>query len=275
MLLDHAKHEGRLEAPHHHLLDPVHGGGLRPAPAVGVEHGNGVEVHHFLRVLVQAAHVERVQVKGAVRERDALGRSGAAAGIEQLGDRHLVVSENVGALGMPAIEQLFVDQIRLRNRFVQRHPALHCGAAFSQSPGHGREIALEQQHSRAGVIQDRGELGLGEAHIERHHDPARLHYAVIALEQLVRVETQVRDAVRGTDAGLRQGRRQALAPLAELGIRELALAAHDAGLGAENVNRAVQTAQGSERNQHDSSGAERGFDALRLVAVGLVARDIA
>ena len=41
-------------------------------------------------------HRQRVQVEGAVREHHALGRAGAAAGVEQFGDGVFVEGDDVG-----------------------------------------------------------------------------------------------------------------------------------------------------------------------------------
>ena len=37
------RHGGGIEAAHHDLLQPHHGGGLRASPAVGVEQRDGVQ----------------------------------------------------------------------------------------------------------------------------------------------------------------------------------------------------------------------------------------
>ena len=98
LLLDQAHHVRGVEAPHHHLLQAHHGGGLRPAPAVGVEQRDGVQFDAAVVIDEHRGHVQRVQVERAMREHHALRRARAPAGVEQLGDGHLVDRKRVGPL---------------------------------------------------------------------------------------------------------------------------------------------------------------------------------
>ena len=111
MFLDQLEDQRGFEAAHHHLLDAEHGGGLRAAPAVGVEQRNGVQIHHGVDIFVHAGRVQGVQIERAMREHDAFGRAGAAAGIEQLGDGVFVESKMSARSGLAFVEQLFVGQI--------------------------------------------------------------------------------------------------------------------------------------------------------------------
>ena len=62
--------------------------------------------------------------KRAMRQRHALGSSGAAAGVEQFGNGHFVVGENVGAFRVPGVEDFFIGQIRAaRNLVAQANPS--------------------------------------------------------------------------------------------------------------------------------------------------------
>jgi hypothetical protein len=100
------------------------------------------------------------------------------------------------------------------------------------------------------VVQDIRQLERGEPNVQRHHDGARLNDAVISLQQLMSVEAQVCDAVAVLDTLLRKSCGQALAALAELSISELPLAGNDPDLVAKQVDRAVETPDGCQRNKH-------------------------
>ena len=102
--------------------------------------------------------------------------------------------------GWPLSSKLFVGEIGNGNFLVERDEALDLAASRPQHLHQRREIVFKQQHPRAGMIQDIGELQLGQADVERHHDSARLHHAVIAFQQLMIVEAQVGDAIAVLDA---------------------------------------------------------------------------
>ena len=88
------------------MLPSLHGDALRTSPTIGVKQRNGVQLHVGVFAGKRSEYSQRVQVQRAVRQRDSLGRTGAAAGVEQLGNRLLIVRENVGALGPSACKQV-------------------------------------------------------------------------------------------------------------------------------------------------------------------------
>ena len=66
------------------------------------------------------------------------------------------------------------------------------------------------------MLHDGAQFGGRQADVERHHDGAGLRHAVIAFQQLVRVEAEIADAVARLHAGALQSGGQLLAALAEL-----------------------------------------------------------
>ena len=166
-------------------------------------------------------------------QHDALGRAGAAAGIKQLGDGVFIEAENVGALGMAFVQELFVGQIRDRDFVVQGYAAPELGAERLQMFDQRCEVVFKQQHPRAGVVQNIGQLEGRQAHVQGHHDGARLDDTVISLQKLVIIEAKIRDAIAGLDSLLGERGGEALAALSELGIGILARAAHHADLFSE------------------------------------------
>ena len=154
--LDQPEHGRRIEAPHHHLLAAEHGGGLRTSPAVGVKQRDGVQLDQRLSTgSLNSAHGQRVQVERAVGEHHAFGRAGAAAGIEEFGDRVLVEAERSRRAR------------RGRARAALRNVRSPCGDLSSSATKcrmsgqdwpellhERREIVFVNQHARAGMIQD-------------------------------------------------------------------------------------------------------------------------
>ncbi len=118
--------------------------------------------------------------------------------------------------GWPCVDDLFVSQIGDGTVPSSVDPFFYGRAALLELLDHRREIVFEHQHFRAGVAQDGGQLQLRQADVQRHHDAARLHHAVVAFNQLVSVEAQVRDAVARGDAEFRKAGGQLLAAFAEL-----------------------------------------------------------
>ena len=87
--------------------------------------------------------------------------------------------------------------------------------------------------------QDAGQLGGREPYVQRHHDGPCHHHTVVAFEQLVSIETQVRDAVAGLDALRFEAGRQPLAAFAELAIRKTLLARDHSLFLSEQVHSPV------------------------------------
>ena len=160
---------------------------------------------------------ERVEVERAVRQHDALGRAGGAAGIEQFGDGRFIDREDVGAGQAIGREEFLIA-------LTDSDPVLDGGARPTEVVDHRGEIGFVDHDAGLGVIEDRGEFGGREAHIERHRDGAGKQRPVVAFEQLVVVEAEIGDAVGGPDPERDEAGGQAFAALAELGVRKAAVA---------------------------------------------------
>ena len=83
-------------------------------------------------------------------------------------------------------------QIRRAGLFAARgpngDPSLHARQNLPQPFRHRREIGFKDHHSCAGVRQNRGQLALGQTHVQRHDNGSRLHHSVVAFEQLVIID---------------------------------------------------------------------------------------
>ena len=112
------------------------------------------------------------------------------------------------------------------------------------------KIGLKQQRARAGMVQYGNQFRLRKPHIDRHHNAARHDHAVVAFQQLMRVETQIRHSVSRQHSQLFQPHRQPLTTRAELGIGELFVPANDPDFPGKNVHGAIQKSDGSERQNH-------------------------
>ena len=87
---------------------------------------------------------ERVQVERAVRQHHALGRAGAAAGVEQLGDGVFVEGEDVGPLDAAARRAA----LRRSPRPIVDRTRCDAGAGLAQLFDQRREIGFVNQHAR-------------------------------------------------------------------------------------------------------------------------------
>ena len=75
--------------------------------------------------------------------------------------------------------------------------------------------------------------------------------AVVAFEQLVVIEAEIRDAVAGLDPGGEEAGGEALAALAEFGVGEAAVAGDHAGLLAVKIHGAIEAADRGQGHVHD------------------------
>src|SRR5579862_1635630 len=76
------------------------------------------------------------------------------------------------------------------------------------------------------------------------------HYAVVAFEQLIGVETEIRDAVARLHALFQKRACQSFAALAKFAISELARARDDPDFVGKKIDGSVQTPHGCQRDEH-------------------------
>ena len=254
---------GGIEAPHHHLFEPVEGGALRASPPVGVEEGDGVQLDAGLVVVERGRDGEHVQVEGAMREGDALGSAGGSRGIKQLGDFVFVEAEDVGPLDAPARQQCLVSVAGF-------HPALHARAGLPQLVHQGGEVGLINHHAGFGVIEDARQLHGGEAHVERHGDGADERCSEVAFQQLMGIEAQIGHAIAGEDSLGEQSEGHAFDTFAELGVGEAPVTRDHAGLFPKEVYCAVERSNWCKGHVHvleivsgDRGGHGRSFSHRR------------
>ena len=134
--------------------------------------------------------------------------------------------------------------------FFVGNPMFDFGAVPAQNSDGIREVVLEDNHDRARMTKNRGQLRFGKADVERHQDRARLDHAEVAFEQLVVVVAEVGHAIARRDAELLQAGREPLRALSELGVGELPVPGDDADSGSVQIHGAMQAAKGRERNEH-------------------------
>ena len=188
-------------------------------------------------------HRQRVQVQGAVRQHDALGRTGGTAGVKQLADGGFVNSQKIRTVDAPARQQVFV-------RLADRNPIRDGLGRRAQLLDERFEIRLVDDDARLGVVQNTGQFQRREPHVERHHDGPGQQDSEIALQQFVVVKTEIRHAVARADAQAVETSRQPLATLAEFGIRETAAAGNHPGFPGIQIYPAIQATDGAERHVH-------------------------
>ena len=85
-----------------------------------------------------------------------------------------------------------------------------------------REVAVEEDDLRRGVVEDVLDLVRRQADVDRVEHGARLDHAVVRLEQVVGVEGDERHPVAGRDAELDERVGEAVRPGRECAVGELA-----------------------------------------------------
>ena len=193
-----------VEAAEHDVATARKGDGVGKSPAVGVEQRDGVERDLLVGGLAATAAVgaddgrKGVHVYRAVAQHDALGTSGAAAGVEQLGDGALVVGGEVDGLGVGGGEQFFVGLgVRPIGQVVAgvEGDPLQVRQLAAELLDQGQELGVENHGPRAGVLQDVGLLFGRETDVQRQQNHSRHRHSVVGFEQRMAVEAERGDAV--------------------------------------------------------------------------------
>ena len=82
----------------------------------------------------------------------------------------------------------------------------------------GRQLGIEDQRLRAGMIEDVADLARGEASVDRHDRRADVHRAEVRLEHRRDVGQESGDLVALADAGVLQRPCELLRTLVQLGV---------------------------------------------------------
>ncbi len=150
-LLNQLEHVRGIEAPHHHLLEAIHGGGVRPPPTIGMEKRNGVQFHAVIFLCKTRGHGKGVQVKRAVRQHHAFGCPRRTAGVKEFAEGVLIEGHNIGPLNAAARQEFLVGGTRF-------YEAVNRGAGLAQMLDERREIGLVDQKARRGMVKNRREF---------------------------------------------------------------------------------------------------------------------
>jgi hypothetical protein len=124
------------------------------------------------------------------------------------------------------------------------------GEGVAELVDDGREVVLVEEGDGLGVAEDDFELRRVKAHVKWHDDGAGERHGVIAFEQSTAVEAEDADAVVGANAVGDQAGGDATAAVGELGVGEAGFSVDDSDFVWIEVQRAEETAQGSQRNMH-------------------------
>ena len=174
-----------------------------------------------------------------------------ARGVEELGHRVLVHGVKIGAeRGARGEQRLVVVGPRRPLGRLANHVVPDPWRRGAQLLDQGQELGVEDQDARLGVREDVRDLGRRQPDVDRVQHGAGLQDAVVALEQLVRVERQERDDLAPPDADAFERRRQPVHPLVVLGVAEAAVAVHDADLAAVEPGRAQAELEGGQGDVH-------------------------
>ncbi len=226
------------------MLRAHEGRSLRAAPTVGVKEGNRVELDARIVLRKDVGDRKRMQVQRAVREHNALGRAGAAAGVKEFGDGVFGDGVDIRALRSDAGDEGFITVLQRDHQFEFR-------ARNPDSRNERGELVLEEEHTSAGVLQDRGEFRRSETHVSGHDDGTGHDDPEVTFQELVSVETEVSDAVAATDPGCMQSPGEPFTTLAELSVGEAVLAGDYSFFMRVKIYCAVETPYGRQRREHN------------------------
>ena len=251
--LDEIEQGARLEAAEHDVLAADHGQEVGRAPAVDVEQRDHVQDDIVLGEAQPELRVQAVQVELPVGHRHALGQSGRAARVEQLG-HGVLVDVRGQRFGRGGRQERLVFELghaaRLPFDDHEARPAAELRCDLLEERG---EVALEEDDLRAGVVEDVGDLVGCQADVDRVEHGARLDDAVVRLQQLVGVVGQERHPLARLDAEPEQGVGQAVRSFGVFPVGELPIAVDDPDSVAEEGRRSVAELEDGERNEHRKS----------------------
>ncbi|MNO68893.1 hypothetical protein D3C76_597370 [compost metagenome] len=263
----------RLVAPRVHLLHAKHGGGVRDAPGMHVEHRGDGHVHI---VAAQQAHAvdaagdrgfgQGVQHQLPVAEVHALGVAGGAGGVEGGGHRVLVeVREVVARAGSGQQLLVLADQVGQLGGLVRAIGQQQGLVDGGQLPGDGLvqadEVAVDQHHAVFGVVHGVEDLLRRQAHVDGVHHRADHRDGEHAFQVAMAVPVHHRHRVTGLDPGFGQDIGQASDTLVELWISQAQL------IAINDLAGFLVTAAGHQQafdQQRVGVGAFGGFDDAGL-----------
>ena len=232
----------------------------RGAPSVGMEQWNGVQLHVGFPVLKSEDHAQGVQVEVAVGQHHSLGPGRGSTGVEQLGNRVLLLN-NVGeGLRTAPLDGLLVAQGVKPGKAglaIQEEAVVEVEKIFSNFLDEGQELLFQQQQPRFGVVEDVTEIPGGEAHVERQKDGAGLYHPVVGFQQAVTIAAEIGHHRSGLDSQRHQGVRQSVGSPAELAVAEALGSADHRGLVGVEFHRTAKEHQWSEGDVHRLPGDRR------------------
>ena len=202
--------------------------GHRPgeAPAVAVEHRQRPQVDRVARQVPRHHVGDRVHVGAAVVDDDPLRVAGRARGVVQADRVPLVRGMHVGALRVALVQEVLVADVadRLARAVVLRIVDVdHVGPAralgdehVERLSHHRRELAVDDQHLRVGVLQDERDHRRVQPRVDAVEHRARHRHAVVRLDHLRRVRQHDRHRVAFTDLHRLERARQRPRPFVDL-----------------------------------------------------------
>ena len=207
MALDPLQDLGAVHLAQGDLGDPHGGRRPRHPPAVGVEHGQRVEVDVAVRDPGVPTEDRRVDPAVPVGQLDALRTGGGPRRVVDGGRGRLVGLPRLGL--HPGYEQLGV-----------RGPA-EDEPPFGPEAVQGLvELGVDQQGGCARVLEDVLDLGPGQAEIDGHEDASPAAHAEERGEEAGRIVGDDGDALTGSDAEPVEPGRLGPGPLGQIGEGE-------------------------------------------------------
>ncbi|MNF55320.1 hypothetical protein D3C84_367770 [compost metagenome] len=227
LLLDQLAQQLRLVAPRIHLLDAQHGGDIRNAPGMHMEHRSnrhvdivGTQQAHAVEAAQHTGRRQGVQHQLPMSEIHALGIAGGAGGVEGGGHRVFIeIGEVVARTGGRQQLLVLADQTRQFGGFLlgigQQQGLLDRGQLRGYAVVEGHELTVDQDELILGVVHGVENLLRRQADIDGVQHRTEHGDGEHAFEVAVAVPVHHRHGVAGLDPGRRQHIGQACNPLVE------------------------------------------------------------
>jgi hypothetical protein len=176
--VDEIPDQVRVDLAHRHVSARNCGDGPGEAPAVAVEHRLEPEKDRLLGQPGDERFVERVQIGAAVRVLDAFRPAGRPGRVVDRNRVFLVLEPALGLLGGRTFEKLLIG-------IVGGAGVVDANDGDPRQIGRLHELCelgVEEQVTRAGVLQDVLDLVAREPRVDRDEDPACGGDAEVCLE---------------------------------------------------------------------------------------------
>ena len=242
----------------------------RPAPAVGVEHGQRPQLNIVVANAQVGDEIVGVDVAVAMGEHHTLRARRGARGVVDRSDVVLVLIDRRRAGAGLRRDQLVPVPPAGRGlrtcRRIGYDPVLHLGEAGAHFVHELRVLVVHEHRLHARVVDDVFVVGGDQPVVERHQDRADLRHGVEALQKVVRVRAEDTDPVALLHAQLEQGMTELVAPFLELRVGDAFVTVDDGRLVRVELGCTAEEIADQQGNFHVAPRAVLSIWSLAVTA---------